>query len=127
MSTTPIALPAINTYLFLGSVASPTTYGSPIANVGDYTGPQQSKQVVDVTSHSAPTPDRQKITTLRDIGDLTLPLYFIPADSDMQALYNVFQTNGFAGIRSISCGKEINHANSPNSACLDSICAPSTN
>ena len=99
MSTTPIAFPAINTYLYLGSTGSPTTYGNPVANVGDYNGPQQSKQVVDVTSHSAPTPDRQKITTLRDIGDLTLPLYFIPADSDMQALYNVFQTNGFAGIR----------------------------
>ena len=54
---------------------------------------------MDVTSHSAPTPDRQKITTLRDIGDLTLPLYFIPDDSDMQALYEVYQTNGFAGIR----------------------------
>ena len=99
MSTTPIAFPAINTYLYLGSATSPVTYGAPIANVGDYTGPGMSKQVVDVTSHSAPVPWREKITTLLDGGDLTLPLYFVPDDSDMQALLTVFLTNGFAGIR----------------------------
>jgi hypothetical protein len=97
--TTPIAFPAINTYLYLGSTASPPVYTSPIANVGDYTGPQESKQVVDVTSHSAAVPWREKITTLLDGGDLTLPLYFIPDDTGMQTLYDVFTTNGFNGIR----------------------------
>jgi hypothetical protein len=99
MSTTAIAFPAINTYLYLGSTASPTVYTNPIANVGDYTGPGMSKQVVDVTSHSAVVPWREKITTLLDGGDLTLPLYFIPDDTDLQALLTVFLTNGFAGIR----------------------------
>lgn len=99
MGSTPIALPAINTFLYLGSTASPPVYGSPVANVGDYTGPGMSKTVVDVTSHSNPNPWRQKITTLIDAGDLALPMYFIPSDSNMQALMEVFATNGQAGIR----------------------------
>ena len=97
--STPIALPAINTYLYLGTTASPPVYSTPIANVGDYTGPGMSKAVVDVTSHSNTVPWREKITTLIDGGDLTLPLYFIPSDTGHQALLAVFATNGFSGIR----------------------------
>ena len=93
------ALPAINTYLYLGTAVSPVTFGSPIANVGDYNGPSMSKSVVDVTSHSATVPWRQKVTTLIDGGDISLPLYFIPSDSDMTALLTVFATNGASGIR----------------------------
>lgn len=99
MGPTPIALPAINTFLYLGTTASPPVYGTPIANVGDYAGPGMSKQMVDVTSNSNANPWRLKIGTLLDGGDLALPLYFIPADSDMQALLAVFATNGEAGIR----------------------------
>lgn len=92
MGTTPNALPAMNTYLYLGSSAvSPITYGAnPIANVGDYAGPSMSANIVDVTSHSNTDPWRQKITTLLDGGDLTLPCYFIPADTDHKALLAVF-------------------------------------
>jgi hypothetical protein len=99
MASVPIALPAINTFLYLGDTSSPPVYTDPIANVGDYTGPGMSKAVVDVTSHSAAVPWRQKITTLIDGGDLTLPLYFIPSNSDMRKLMEVFATNGQAGIR----------------------------
>ena len=99
MATTPIALPGINTYLYLGTAASPPVYGTPVANVGDYTGPSMSKAVVDVTSQSNATPWRQKISTLIDGGEITMPMYFIPSDSNMQALLTVFATNGFSGIR----------------------------
>jgi Lambda phage tail tube protein, TTP len=99
MSSTPIALPAINTYLFLGSQDSPPTFSTdPVANVGDYTGPGMSKAVVDVTSQSNVNPWRQKITTLIDGGDLTMPLFFIPGDSNMQALLAIFGQNGQDGI-----------------------------
>jgi hypothetical protein len=78
MSTTPAALAAMNTRLYLGSTTSPITYGNPIANVGDLSGPSMSANVVDVTSHSNTTPWRTKQVTLLDGGDVSLPLYFIP-------------------------------------------------
>jgi len=48
--STPIALPAINTFLKLGDQASPENFNT-IANVGDITGPGLVAAVVDVTSH----------------------------------------------------------------------------
>lgn len=73
----PQALAAINTLLSIGNGASPEVYNV-IANVGDLTGPGIMADVVDVTSHSTGVPWRQKITTLRDGGDISLPLFFIP-------------------------------------------------
>lgn len=73
----PIGLPAINTYLMIGNGASPEIY-APIANVGDLSGPSMSATVVDVTSHSTGNPWREKLCTLLDSGDFTLPLYYIP-------------------------------------------------
>ncbi len=72
------ALPAINTLFKIANEGSPLTFNV-IANVGDLTGPTMSGAVVDVTSHSTASPWRQKIVTLLDNGDITLPLYFIPS------------------------------------------------
>jgi predicted secreted protein len=82
----------MNTKLYLGSDwESPITFGAtPIANVGDYAGPSMSAAIVDVTSHSNVDAWRQKITTLLDGGDLTLPCFFIPSDTDHKALLAVF-------------------------------------
>ena len=75
-----IAQAAVNTYLAIGNSSSPTSYTA-IANIGDITGPGLSAAVVDVTSHSNTDPWRQKITTLLDGGEVTLPCYFVPSSS----------------------------------------------
>ena len=79
-STFPIGLPAINTLLKIGNGASPEIYNT-IANVGDLNGPTLSSTVVDVTSHSSAVPWREKLVTLLDAGEITLPLFYIPAST----------------------------------------------
>ncbi len=91
---TAAAQPAINTLFKLGTAGCPQTF-STIANVGDYTGPSMSGTIVDVTSHSTGSPWRQKIVTLLDNGDISLPLFFIPSDSGHDAstgLLSIFTT-----------------------------------
>lgn len=80
MGAIPSALAAINTLLQLGSQGCPQTFTT-VANVGDLTGPSISGNVVDVTSHSTEVPWRQKIVTLLDAGEITFPLFFIPAST----------------------------------------------
>jgi len=77
-STFPIGVPAINTYLKIGNGASPEVY-SIVANVGDITGPGLGSTVVDVTSHSAGNPWREKLITLLDNGDISFPVFYVPA------------------------------------------------
>lgn len=72
------AQPAINTLLKMANAGSPQVFTT-IANIGDLTGPGMSATIVDVTSHSTGAPWRQKIPTLLDNGDITLPLFFIPS------------------------------------------------
>jgi len=87
----PIGIPAINTWLYLGASDSPATFTNPIANVGDIAGPGLTAAVVDVTSHSALNPWREKLTTLLDGGQVTFPLFFDPGDTTShQLLLGVF-------------------------------------
>ncbi len=95
--STPIAQQAINTYLKLGS-GSPATFGSPVANLGDMTGPGLKKTMVDVTSHSSAVPWIQRIGTILDGGDVKLPVFAVPGDANFTALINCWATVGFAGI-----------------------------
>lgn len=81
-TTFPIGLPAINTYLQVGNGASPEIYNT-IANVGDINGPTMSGAVVDVTSHSSAHPWREKLVTLLDSGEITIPVFYIPASSGL--------------------------------------------
>jgi|SRR6185369_8462708 len=92
--STAAAQPAINTLLKLGNGASPEVFTT-IANVGDLSGPGLQATVVDVTSHSTGVPWREKITTLLDGGDLSVPLYFIPSDTGHKQLLSIFtEKNG---------------------------------
>jgi len=80
MAAIPAALAAINTVLAIGSQGCPQTFAD-IANIGDLEGPSFDAEVVDVTSHSTNNPWRQKIVTLLNAGQITLPLFFIPAST----------------------------------------------
>lgn len=87
-ATFPIGLPAINTLLKIGNGASPEIYNL-VANVGDLNGPTMSGAVVDVTSHSSAHPWREKLVTLLDAGEITLPLFYIPASTGEIGTVNV--------------------------------------
>ena len=93
------AQPAINTLFKMGDGLSPQTF-TLIANVGDLSGPTLSGNVVDVTSHSSLTPWREKIVTLLDGGDLTLPLFFIPSSPGPDG------HNGASGLLSVFTGRK---------------------
>jgi hypothetical protein len=96
MSTTAIAIPAINTLLQYGNGQSPESWTT-IANIGDLGGPQMSSTVQDVTSQSTGNYFRQKIQTLLDSGIITAPIYFVPGDAGHQALLEIFLGRGGQG------------------------------
>jgi hypothetical protein len=80
MAAIPSALAAINTVIAIGSQGCPQTF-TDIANIGDLEGPSIEAEVVDVTSHSTNNPWRQKIVTLLNAGQITIPLFFIPSST----------------------------------------------
>lgn len=51
-----------------------------IAGMGDITGPGNSIAEIDVTSHSSGAPIKQTLPGLIDLGDLSFPCYWNPAD-----------------------------------------------
>jgi hypothetical protein len=74
--TPPPGIPTSNLLLFLQTTASPAAW-NPIANLGDYTGPQSTSTVVDVSKHGDTF--RRKIKTLMDAGILAFPCWFDPS------------------------------------------------
>lgn len=94
--STPIANPAINTFLKLSDHNCPETFAT-VANVSSIVGFSMSGMVVDVTSHSNADPWRRKIVTLLDAGDLTCTIYFIPDDAGHRLLQGEFVNRGQVG------------------------------
>lgn len=95
------ATPAINTYLKLGNEGSPMIFNT-IANVGDLTGPSMSGVLVDVTSHSTGAPWVQRIVTILDNGDITIPLFFVPSSPGSDGIPNTPEGhNGTNGLLSV--------------------------
>lgn len=101
------AQPAINTLFKIANEGSPLTFNV-VANVGDLTGPTMSGAVVDVTSHSTGNPWRQKIVTLLDNGDITLPLFFIPSSPGSDGQANTPEGhNGTNGLLSVFTQRQL--------------------
>lgn len=101
------AQPAINTLLKIANEGSPLVYNV-IANVGDLTGPSMMGNVVDVTSHSTLVPWAQKIVTLLDNGDITLPCYFIPSSPGSDGIPNTPEGhNGTNGLLSVFTQRQL--------------------
>lgn len=101
------AQPAINTLLKIANEGSPLVFNV-IANVGDLTGPSMMGNVVDVTSHSTLVPWAQKIVTLLDNGDITLPCYFIPSSPGSDGVPNTPEGhNGTNGLLSVFTQRQL--------------------
>ena len=95
--TSPIALPAINTQIQIGTGASPEAYVT-VASVNNITGPGMSGQVVDVTSMSTGNPWRQKLVTLLDGGDVSFNAFWQPMLASHQNLLKLFVDRGANGV-----------------------------
>jgi hypothetical protein len=101
------AQPAINTLFKIGNEGSPVNYNV-IANVGDLSGPSISANVVDVTSHSTGSPWREKIVTLLDAGEISLPLFFVPSSPGSDGTPNTpFGHNGTNGLLSVFTQRQL--------------------
>jgi Lambda phage tail tube protein, TTP len=107
LGTIAAAQPAINTLLKIANEGSPILYNT-IANVGDLTGPTMMAKVVDVTSHSTGSPWTEKITTLLDGGDITLPLFFVPSSPGSDGQANTpFGHDGTNGLLSVFTQRQL--------------------
>lgn len=90
MSTLPVpAIGGNDTLLFLGSDASPSIFTTFIARLGDIST-TTSRKTVDVSNQQSNWV--RKLATIRDGGTVTVPLFWLPADADDQALIDVFAT-----------------------------------
>lgn len=90
MAGFPLPVPAIggnNTLLFLGSPASPSIFLDFIARLGDIAS-STSVKTVDVSNQN--TAWVRKLATIADGGTVTVPLFWLPSDTDDQALIDVF-------------------------------------
>lgn len=94
------AQPAQNTLLKIATAGSPSVYNV-IANVGDLNGPTMNGEVVDVTSHSTGSPWRQRIVTLLNPGEISIPLFFIPSSPGTNTPNTPFGHNASTGLLSI--------------------------
>lgn len=97
MSFNPIALPAINTLIQIGTGASPESYVT-VASVSSITGPTMQGQVVDVTSMSSGNPWREKIVTLLEGGDVSFDAFWQPMLASHQNLLTLFVNRGANGV-----------------------------
>lgn len=93
MSSAPIGLPAIGTLLQYGNGTSPESFTT-IANVTSITGPSLAATVVDVTTMSTLDAWRQKLVTLKDGGDVSFDLIWIPSSAALKAILQLFNTRG---------------------------------
>ncbi len=95
----PPGIPTSTLVLFLETVqTSPTEYVA-MANLGDFTGPQGTSTIVDVSKHGDTF--RRKVKTLMDAGILAFPVWFDPSQpthaGNQQAMAELYQTSGSLG------------------------------
>lgn len=88
----PPGIPTSNLVLLLLTTNSPAAWNI-MANMGDYTGPQSTSTVVDVSKHGDKA--RRKLKTLLDSGILAAPVWFDPSQpthaGNAQAFLELYQ------------------------------------
>jgi hypothetical protein len=73
-------IPAYGTLIQVLSDPGPPEVYTTIEGVGDITGPGNSMDEIDVTSHSTGVPIKQVIPGLIDLGELAFPCFWNPED-----------------------------------------------
>lgn len=78
------AIHAQGTLLQRGDGLSPEGFTT-VAEVGSISGPTLQADLIDVTNHSSPSRYREYIQGLKDGGELTFTLNFIPTEATQNA------------------------------------------
>jgi len=78
------AISAFGTLLKIGDGGSPETFTT-IAEVTDISGPSLSADTIDVTNHNSAGGYREFIQGLKDAGEVTFTINFIPTESTHNA------------------------------------------
>jgi len=78
------AVSAFGTLLKIGDGGEPETFTT-IAEVTDISGPSLSADTIDVTSHDSPGGYREFIQGLKDAGEVTFTINFIPTEATHDA------------------------------------------
>ncbi len=71
------ALSAFGTLLKIGDGGGPEAFTT-IAEVTDIKGPGLSMDAVEVTSHDSPNAVKEKIAGLKEVGELTFSINYVP-------------------------------------------------
>lgn len=79
------ALSGFGTLLKIGDGGTPTENFTTIAEVTDITAPGLTMDVIDVTSHDSPDALREKIAGLKDLGECTFTINYIPTHATHNA------------------------------------------
>lgn len=95
----PKAYFAIDTHLQIGDGATPTEGFDTIPGVGSITGPGQTRDTIDVTSHSSSGGYREYIGGLRDGGELSFDLFWLWTDDTQNALEDAYNSDDTVNFR----------------------------
>lgn len=88
----PVAYFALGTELKIGNGAEPEVF-STIPGVGPITGPGQTRDTIDVTSHSSVGGYREYIPGLRDSEEVTADINWLWDDDAQNALEAAFDSD----------------------------------
>ena len=80
---------AQGTILRVGNGADPEVF-TDVEGCDDFSGPDESKDTIETTSHSSPGGRRQFISGLINSGELTFDLFWTFTEPGQQALYAAF-------------------------------------
>ena len=75
-----MAINAFGTQFLAGDGANPEVFTA-VAEVADIQGPSFAKEAIEVTHHGSPNGWRERISGLKDGGEVTLTLNFLPQDA----------------------------------------------
>ncbi|GEC02952.1 hypothetical protein SSP24_06070 [Streptomyces spinoverrucosus] len=62
-----------------------------IANVSDISGPERSREAIEVTAHDSPDEYREFVKGLKDGGEVTITINYDPGDTSHSALDGDFE------------------------------------
>jgi predicted secreted protein len=84
------AINAYGTLLQLGDGAGPEVFTT-VGEVTDISGPSGEKETIEVTNHSSPDGYKEYIGGLKDGGEVSFDINFVPDDPQSQALLDEFE------------------------------------
>lgn len=83
---------AFGTLLKRGDGVTPTEAFTTVANVSDLSGPERSRETIDVTAHDSPNKYREFLAGLKDGGEVTATVNFDPSETTHTALDTDFES-----------------------------------